>query len=291
MKIVYHMGAHGTEEDLILRVLLRNRPRLSTLGIAVPPPSRYRQVLIEAIRNLRGAPASPEMQEMLLDTIVEDEKPERIILSFENFLATPGNAIGQSGLYPFAGERPQFFANVFPDSESEFHMALKHPAALLHTLLQRQPGRSYDEVMANIDPLTLRWAPVVRRMLAGAGRNRLVLWCNEDAPLIWPEVIRRLCGVSPEVPILGNVALLARLLATEGLDWLNQQAQANPPATIGARRALVTEALERYVNEDEITVPLAFPGWDEALMARLDRSYDADVAEIAALPGVEFIAP
>lgn len=291
MKIIYHMGAHGTEEDLILRVLLRNRSRLSGLGIAIPPPSRYRQIVIEAIRNLRGAPASPEMQEMLLDALLEDEKAERIILSYENFLATPGNGVGQSGLYPFAGERPQFFANLFPGAESEFHMALRHPAGLVHTLLQRQPQRSYEDVMGDIDPRALRWAPVVRRMLAGAGGHRLVLWCSEDAPLIWPEVIRRICGVSPEVPILGNVALLARLLGGPGLDWLNQEAKTNPPTTIAARRALVSRALELYANEDELEVTLPFPGWDEALLAQLDRNYDADIAEIAALPGVEFIAP
>ncbi len=291
MKIVYHVGAHGTEDELLLRVLLRNRPRLSQMGVVVPPPSRYRQVLHEAIRNLRGAPASAQMQDMLLDAIIEEDRPQRVILGHENFLCPATRAIGATGLYPFSGDKPRHLANLFPDEDCEFHLALRHPATLLAEVLKRQPGVGYEQVMAGVDPLSMRWAPMLRQFVAAAEGHPVVLWCHEDAPLIWPEIIRRMAGIGPEVPILGNVALLGRLLEPEGMEWLNQQFTANPPTTIGERRDLVAQALQLYAREAEIAQPVTFPGWTETLMEDLDDLYDDDVAEIAALPGVEFITP
>ncbi|MFB2531807.1 hypothetical protein ACEYYB_09080 [Paracoccus sp. p4-l81] len=291
MKIVYHLGAHGTEEELILRVLLRNRPTLAQHGVVVPAPSRYRPILHEAIRTLRGTRASPAMQEAMMDAILEEDAPQRIILSHENFLSTAVRSIGPGGLYPFAGQKPMHMAHLFPDIDCEFHLALRHPAALLMSMLQRLPGASYEQMMEGVEPLQLRWAPMLRQFVSAAAGRPVVLWCHEDAPLIWPEIIRRMAGIGPDVPIMGNAALLGRLLTREGMDWLNARVAETPPATIGERRDLVSQALMRFANPAETEQQITFPGWTTELVEDLDDLYDDDVAEVAALPGVEFIAP
>ena len=38
MQIVFHAGAHNTDEDRIIKCLLKNRPDFSNLGVNVPPP-------------------------------------------------------------------------------------------------------------------------------------------------------------------------------------------------------------------------------------------------------------
>lgn len=37
MQIVFHAGAHNTDEDRIIKCLLKNRPDFSNLGVNVPP--------------------------------------------------------------------------------------------------------------------------------------------------------------------------------------------------------------------------------------------------------------
>ncbi len=39
MEIVYHLGAHCTDEDRLLRCLLKNRGILAQQGIIVPGPT------------------------------------------------------------------------------------------------------------------------------------------------------------------------------------------------------------------------------------------------------------
>ena len=42
MRIVYHLGAHCTDDERLMRCLLKNRDVLSAQGIVVPGPSKYR---------------------------------------------------------------------------------------------------------------------------------------------------------------------------------------------------------------------------------------------------------
>ena len=67
MRIVYHLGAHCTDEERLLRCLLRNRSTLADQGIEVPGPARYRNLLHETARQLRGASADRDTQSMLMD--------------------------------------------------------------------------------------------------------------------------------------------------------------------------------------------------------------------------------
>ena len=67
MRIVYHLGVHCTDEDRLVRCLLKNRATLAEEGIAVPSPTRYRKLLRDAATQLRGAPASDDTAAMILD--------------------------------------------------------------------------------------------------------------------------------------------------------------------------------------------------------------------------------
>ncbi|MES2145513.1 MAG: hypothetical protein V4516_14445, partial [Pseudomonadota bacterium] len=60
MQIVYHLGAHCTDEDRLLRCLLRNRGVLAERGVVVPGPARYRKLLRDTAIQLKGARASIE---------------------------------------------------------------------------------------------------------------------------------------------------------------------------------------------------------------------------------------
>ena len=89
MRIVYHLGVHCTDEERLLRCLLRNRERLAGYGIAVPEPAAYRNLLRDTAVTLKGTTTSPEAQMAVVAQILEGEPARRLILSWDSFLSYP----------------------------------------------------------------------------------------------------------------------------------------------------------------------------------------------------------
>ncbi len=87
MQVVFHLGAPCTDDDLLLQTLMRNRDVLWSEGVAVPPPGRFRAVVRDTARTLKGRPASEEVQDALLDAIVDESSSvDRLILSDPRFI-------------------------------------------------------------------------------------------------------------------------------------------------------------------------------------------------------------
>jgi hypothetical protein len=251
MRIVYHLGAHCTDEDRLIRCLLKNRAALAEEGIIVPSPTRYRKLLRDTAVQLRGAAASEETQAVILDQIMEEASADRLILSWENFMSFPVWAV-TSQLYEHAGERLQAFAQIFPDIEAEFHLAIRNPATLVPGLKAKVEAKG--ESLVASDPLSLSWAGVVRQIIRINPGIPVTVWCDEDVPLI---------------------------------DYLVQ----HPPRNAAQRRRVVSAFLEKFARPDQIEVEVDMPDWDEATVAQLQVNYDADVAEIRQMPWVRFIDP
>lgn len=291
MQIAYHLGVHGTDEDRLVRTLVKNRGTLAARGIAVPSPRAYRQLLPKVAKTLRGGPAGPDTQQVILDALGEDGALDRLVFSHDNLLSFPLNAIGADGLYPTAPARIAAYANLFPEAEAEFFLALKNPATLVPALLDRAAEANYDMIMSGAAPASLRWAPVIRRVLAQVPGIALTLWCAEDLPLLWPEVIRAIAGVGPEEALEGDHDLIATLMTDEGLAALKASVETQGPRSAAERRRETAGFLERHALPEALEVEIALPGWTGALVAAMTEAYDEDCAEIAALPGVTFLVP
>ena len=67
MRIVYHLGAHCTDDERLIRCLWKNRETLAVQGIVVPAPTRYRALLRDTAVTLKGRPASRDTQAVVLD--------------------------------------------------------------------------------------------------------------------------------------------------------------------------------------------------------------------------------
>ncbi len=291
MQVVFHLGAHSTDEDRLIRTLADNPDVLAAGHIAVPAPNRYRLVLRDALLALRGDPADQATQDTILAACTDDDHLHRIVFSHDFFLCVPARVISDRGFYTMAGGKLAPLANLFPQAAVEFHMALINPATLIPALEARQKGVDYEKMMCGRDPRDLRWAPVVRKMVEAAEGRPLVIWCNEDLPLIWPEVLRRMGGIAPEVALAGEDALIAQIMSREGLIRLRSYFKSHPPQSITQRRKVVSAFLGKFARPETLEVEIALPGWTEALIEEITAAYEEDVAEIAAMEGVEFIAP
>lgn len=291
MHVVYHFGAHCTDEDKLVRSLLKNRGLLAPEGIIVPGPGRYRPVLREALRTLRGAPASPEMQETLLDAIIDEDRAERLILSSESFLCAPVRAVENSELYPVAATKSQWFTRLFPQDSCEFMLAIRNPASFLPALLTRLNAEDRAALLAATTPEDLRWADMVEALVEANPGIRLTVWCDEDAPLIWPEILCAAAGLPEGTALDGGDDRLREALTETGAARMTAYFAANPPPGVALRRRAQAAFLETFADPSALEQELDLPGWTEATIARLSATYEEDCAHIRALPGVVFIEP
>lgn len=290
MRIVYHLGAHCTDGDRLLRCLLKNRGVLAEQSIVVPEPARYRSLLRDTAIALKGQSASLETQAIVLDQIMDEDQADRLVLSWDNFLSFPQWVV-RGALYPAAGERIRAFRQIFPEIEAEFHLAIRNPATFLPELYARQKNRSFEEFLDGAEPADLRWSATIRDILAQNPGVPLTIWCDEDTPLIWPEVVQAVSGHAPGTRMADVTELLRQLMTDDGLARMQGYLDSHPPASVIQRRRIVSAFLDRFALPDMIEMEVDLPGWTEETVAALTRGYEEDVARIAATPGITLLSP
>jgi hypothetical protein len=291
MQIALHLGAHCTDEEALLRCLLRNRDALAADGTSVPGPNRYRTLLRDAAAEIAGGVITAEAEAALLDQIVEDDGASRVVLSFDSFMAFPRWAIGKNQLYPRATERTTGLVGLFPSQEVEFHLAIRNPATFLPALFEKQKGKSYEEFIEGSDPMLLRWSDLIARLRAASPQVPVTVWCDEDTPLIWPEVLCSVAAHEPWRSLDGVHAVVEQIMAPEGFARMTAYLAERPPQTEVQRRRIVAAFLDKYAIPERIDMPVDLPGWTEDYVGQLSALYDEDVEQIAAMQGVTFIAP
>lgn len=295
MDIIYHFGAHCTDEERLIRCLLKNRSVLAQQGIIVPGPARYRKLMRDTALALKGAPASRDTQALVLEQIMETDDARRLILSWDNFLAYPHWSIRGDLLYPSASERIRAFTNIFPQIEAEFFIAIRNPATLLPGLFakqvsDRERGKSVEAFFEGTDLFAMRWSQTLQSVLDSVPGVRLTVWSDEDTPLIWPEVIQAVTDHDPGTPLEDAEELLGQIMSAEGLSRMRTYLEAHPPATTALRRKVVSAFLDKFARADAINQTVALPGWTEDTVIRLTETYERDVATIRAMPQIRFLS-
>ena len=293
MKIVYHLGVHCTDEERLLRCLLKNRAALAEEGIAVPGPARYRTLLRDTAISLKGQPAPVDLQTRLLDEIdVGDggDGVRRMILAWDNFAGFAQGSV-RDRFYPSAGERMRAFRRLFPDAGTEFHLAVRNPATFLPAVIEKQRGRTFAQFMEGVDVDRLRWSDTIAALRRHNPDVPVTVWCDEDTPLIWPEVLEAVSGHSDALHLEETDDLLAAIMSEDGLAELRGFLGEHPSPSVARRRSIVSTYLKEYALPDRIDVTVEMPGWTEETVARLTEAYDRDVTTLRSLEGVRFLAP
>jgi hypothetical protein len=290
MRIVYHLGAHCTDEEQLLRCLLRNRGVLAEEGIAVPGPARYRTLLRDTLSTLKGEAATEETQAMVLDQIMDEAEASRLVLSWDNFLGYPAWAL-RGSLYPNAAERLRALTRIFPDIPAEFHLAIRNPASFIAALVERQKDRSYADVIEGTDPLLLRWSDMITRIRHLNPEVPLTVWCDEDRPLLWPQIIDVVSGRRGSAPLEGVEDSLAPLLSAAAFARLKGHLAERPGLGTESRMRVVQAYLTRFALPERLEEELDLPGWTADYADAISRAYEADLARIGQIPGVRFLSP
>lgn len=290
MRIVYHLGSHFTDDERLLRCLLKNRDILAQHGTVVPGPKRYRTLLRETASKLKGQAATIDEQALILEQIMQEDLADRLVLSWDSFLSLP-NYVLKDRIYPAAGERVRAFCQIFPEIEPEFHLAIRNPASFLPLLYEKLKPESYGAFLNGVDPFDICWSDVIERILEDNPGVPLTIWCDEDTPLIWPEVLRAVAGLPEAVRLEGEDDLLASLMSSEGLTRMQAYLAGHPPQTVTQRRKVVSAFLDKFALPERVDQEIAMPGWTPEIVTELTELYEEDVARIARMSEITFLQP
>lgn len=291
MQLVLHAGAHFTEEERLLRCLLRNTEDFSRRGIAVPGPGKYRSLLKQTIAALQDAPPSPDARDILIDVILDDDSADRMILSHMFLFGAPREIVREGWIYQDAPERMARLADLFEHDEIELFLAIRNPGTFLPAVFEHSPQEDMTSLLRGVSPFEIKWSDTLAAIRAAAPRVKITTWCFEDMPMIWAQIIRELAGIDQGEKIIGGFDLLSDIMSKEGMTRFRTYLKSHPTMTEVQKRRVISAFLDKFAIEDEIEEELNAPGWSEDDVDALTALYEQDIDVIAQMPGVNFIAP
>lgn len=293
MQIVLHAGAHYTDDDKLLKSLGKNRQLLAERGVSIPKPRSYRNKLRDVLNEAKTSLMDNEARDAILSGLVDPavEKPDRVILSNSNFFCVPRLAVQDNTYYPKADGRLQDFCGLFQGEDIEVFLAIRNPATFLPALRAAAPQRHSEGMVDDILPMALRWSELIHRLRESVPNVSLTVWCNEDTPLIWEQLLRELSGVEPTLPLDGGNDLLDEIMSPEGMARFSSYVDTHPGMTEMQKRRVIAAFLDKFALDDEVEEELDFEGWTMEYIDALTDVYDEDVYEISRIPGVTLITP
>ncbi len=291
MQVVFHIGAPCTDDDRLMKSLLKNRNRLEKEGICVPTPAQYREILRDTIRALDGAPAPQEFQDRILDAANVPEGTERLVLSDPRMVSINRLVVIGAQFWPMIDRVARGLRNLFPGAEVEFMLGMRDPATLIPALFKGSRFDHFEEFTEEMQPYALAWSEMIQRLRIAVPDCPVSTWCNEDTPLIWGEVLREFAGCSPLYPMDGEDDLLEELMQPAGFKRFRAYIEKTPPENEIQRRRIAAAFLDKYAEEDALEEELDTPGWSPDMLEDMTEAYEEDLDTIAKIPGVTLIAP
>ncbi|WP_299408503.1 hypothetical protein [uncultured Roseobacter sp.] len=291
MQLVFHTGAHFTEEERLMKCLLRNNEAFAERGVSVPGPGKYRRLLRAIMSALASSEAAENAREVLLDAILDNEQADRVLLSDAHLFGAPRTVVRQGLLYPKAPERLVYMSQIFQHDEIELFMALRNPATFLPAVFEKSPASELADFMGGVDPRAVRWSDTLLRIREAVPQIGITVWCNEDAPLIWAQIIREIVGLEHGEKVVGGFDLLRDIMRKDGMQRFLAYLGKHPNINEIQQRRVMMAFLDKFAIEDAIEEELDMPGWTEELVDEMTQTYEEDVFAIARIPGVQLIAP
>jgi hypothetical protein len=290
MQVIIHAGAHETEGDRLLKALLLNRDGAGKRGTVVPGPGKYRYLLSDCVDAMVEGRTPMQGSGVLWDAILDEEEAERVVLSNPHFLGPPRHAIDSHGFYPEAEMRIGALRQLLEDDELEIQIGLRDPASFLPALLRGMQPQRAAQILSECDLLSLRWSNLLLRLRTAVPDVPITVWAYEEMPLIWADILRSLLGFEAGERLTGGMDLLSAIMSSEGMKRLRAYLHEHKDLTEPQKHRVIAAFLDKYAIADEIEEEVDLPGWTEALIEELSIRYDADLEEIAAIPGVKVLS-
>lgn len=290
IQIVYHLGAPYTDNDQVTWSLRKDASLLAEKGVFLRRPRKYRSLVAEMVKELQGEKPSVVDQENLLNSIIGSEKINRLIMSNGGFLGVPAWMFYGGVFYKNAAKNIAAIRNLFPDNPCEFFLGVANPAVFIPAVFNAQSEKDYAQFMDNTDLAHVRWSDVVRRIQQAIPDCPLTIWANEDTPIIWPEVLRGIAGLEPDIRLNGELDILREIISEEGFAALETYLADRTDLSDKKRKKTWAVFLEKYYLQEAVDETIDMPGWVDETVEALTTIYEHDLEVIKTLPGVKFLS-
>ncbi|MEL7012116.1 MAG: hypothetical protein AAFO72_02430 [Pseudomonadota bacterium] len=290
MKIILHAGAHVTDEDRLVTCLLKNAEHLEAIGTVVPEPDSYRNLLRDTIAAATDGHATPDLGQNLRRALLPSGQADRFVLSNDSFFGTHKMAVKRM-FYPASCARLEALRQLLPEDDIELFFAVRNPASFMPALLEITNFNSIADLFRGHDPLSFRWSELFERIRTQIPDIPITVWCNEDTPLIWAELIREMGGLDPTQEIEGEYDLLEEIMTEGGMKRFLSYVDSHPGMTEVQKRRVIAAFMDKFVDDDAMEEEYELADWTSDIIDQMTELYEEDVFNIPRVPGVTLITP
>ncbi len=290
MRLVLHIGAHGTDGGLIAGWIARNRDALAAQGIAAPPPRLFLQRLSAALDE--GRDAEPlAREEALLRGLGASGQRLRMVVSAPGLLGSAADVLSPEGFYVRDVARRLYgLGSLFPRTRITLLLAVRGARGVIPALLPQEPGAA-EALLAHIPDETLPWSRLVATLRHQLPRAGLVAWRHEDLAQVWPGVLQALVGQGAVLPAAGLLDFAATGLGAEARLRLGRYLAEVPASSAGQLRQTAAVFARRYGQGLDSDPAAALPGWARLRLAELDNGYATEWGDLAGREGLRILMP
>jgi len=291
VEIAIHLETPSVDDRQLFLSLNRDRAMLVDNGIFLGRPRKYRRFIDDRISDLQGRESTLVGQQNLLKSIVPRHQNGRLILSGNKYLGISSWMLNSGRLYQNVGKNTARLRTLFPGDACEFFLPLRNPVSFIPSIYLSQKKKTYEEFVGGMDLRNILWSDVVADILKDNPGCPISVWCNEDSPFIWTDILREISALDFSSRFSGESDIVKTIISDEGTKRLTQFLGQNPNIDELNRRKVHSIFLEYFANEDFVEEEINLPGWTGELVEELTEIYEADVEKIANMSGVKIISP
>lgn len=292
MRLVLHIGAHGTDGGRIAAWIARNRGALEAGGIAAPPPRQMLARISQALDEERDADPL-QREEALLRGLGASGQRLRMVVSAPGLLGAAAEVLAPGGFYTHDVARRLYgLRTLFPRTRLTLLLAVRRASGILPAILPDEPGAA-EALLPMVGDETLPWSRLVGAIRQQLPRATLVVWRHEDLPRVWPGVLGEIVGPKLPLPPAGLLDFATEELNAEARLRMNRYlAEAETAPVSAGQLRLMAEAFGRRYGTAAKKDPAAQqPGWVRNRLAELDSGYATEWGDILGIDGVRGLMP
>lgn len=288
--IAFHIGAPNTDNGQLTWSLRKDAARLLEQGVMIRRPGTYMKAVTDMLRKQDQEFVTDQERDALLAHLVKDNDVDRLILTSSSFLGVPAWMLSGGRLFRNAGRNAAALRGLFPDNPCAFFLGLRNPATLIGPVFRSQSSRTWQEFAGKADFLNLRWSEVVADIRMRNPECPITVWCNEETPVIWPNILGHVTGLGDRFRFFGELDITRGIISEAGYERLEAYLASRPGLSEAQRERVRELFLTYYYSEDAVEEEIDLPGWSQTLVDHMSETYQADTELIRRMPGVTFLS-
>jgi hypothetical protein len=291
MEIALHLGAHLTDVSQMRGCLRDNADALGAQGVLIPNKRSFLNMMIDAATQGMDSAYAPDFTDRLREVTGADAQTRRLILSAPGILASRPDITDGRNLYPDATARLAALRKLLGRHEVELFFCIRNPATYIPAVLQSAKTDARKAIEKNLRSEELRWSPLIADMRLHWPEASVTVWCDEDTPFLWHQMLARIAGCTPEGGFRNAYAWYDSIMIEGGAAKLETYLTSAPPVDEAHRQKVIAAFLDKFCDEAKLDVDTSITDWDEGHLDLLSALYEDDVDLIASMDGVNLIQP